>query len=311
MNKYADKIAITTGDPNGIGAEITIKALNLLNLPSKDIVIVSNSKVLNNYGSLENNYELIEIDYPEKIVPGEVSAAAGNFAYKALKKACEIRPRFIVTAPVSKEAINLAGYSYNGQTEILEHFLAHDGQKAEMLFVSKDFRVLLLSRHVALKKVSDIITKEFIIEKTERLRSYFQNKLFIKKPSFALCSLNPHAGENNLIGDEEGLKFLPAVEALRIRGINITNPLPADSLFAKAVQAYINNAKMPYDCYIACYHDQGLIPIKAAAGSKTVNMTIGLDIIRTSPGHGTAFDIAGKNIANPEAMIEAIKHCLY
>ena len=87
MNKYADKIAITTGDPNGIGAEITIKALNLLNLPSKDIVIVSNSKVLNNYGSLENNYELIEIDYPEKIVPGEVSAAAGNFAYKALEKA--------------------------------------------------------------------------------------------------------------------------------------------------------------------------------------------------------------------------------
>ena len=311
MNKYANKIAITTGDPNGIGAEITIKALNLLNLPAKDIVIISNSKVLNTYGRLENDYELIEIDYPEKVVPGEVSASAGGFAYRALEKACEIKPKFIVTAPTSKEAMNLAGFNYSGQTEVLEHFLAHDGQKAEMLFVSKDFRVLLLTRHVALKQVNDILTKEFIIEKTERLRSYFQNKLYIKKPSFALCGLNPHAGENGIIGSEEELQILPAVEALRKRGINITNPLPADALFAGAVSNYLNNQKMPYDCYIACYHDQGLIPIKAVAGSKTVNMTIGLDIIRTSPSHGTAFDIAGKNIANPESMIEAIKYCVY
>lgn len=311
MNKYANKIAITTGDPNGIGAEITIKALNLLNLPAKDIVIISNSKVLNTYGRLENNYELIEIDYPEKVVPGEVSDSAGGFAYRALEKACEIKPKFIVTAPTSKEAMNLAGFNYSGQTEVLEHFLAHDGQKAEMLFVSKDFRVLLLTRHIALKQVSDILTKEFIIEKTERLRSYFQNKLYIKKPSFALCGLNPHAGENGIIGSEEELQILPAVEALRKRGINITNPLPADALFAGAVRNYLNNQKMQYDCYIACYHDQGLIPIKAVAGSKTVNMTIGLDIIRTSPSHGTAFDIAGKNIANPESMIEAIKYCVY
>lgn len=311
MNKYANKIAITTGDPNGIGAEITIKALNMLNLPSKDIVVISNSKVLNTYGHINNNYEVIEIDYPHKVVPGEVLSEAGNFAFKLLEKACEIKPKFIVTAPTSKEAMNLAGHKFNGQTEVLEHFLAHNGQKAEMLFVSKDFRVLLLTRHCALKDVSTILTKEVIIEKVERLRSYFQNKLFIKKPSFALCALNPHAGENGLIGSEEEQVIIPAVEAVRNRGINITNPLPADTLFIGGVQSYLKNEKSPYDCYIACYHDQGLIPIKSVASEKTVNMTIGLDIIRTSPSHGTAFDIAGKNIANPDSMMEAIKYCLY
>ena len=311
MSNYANKIVITTGDPNGIGAEVTIKALNLMNLPARDIVIISNSKVLNTYGSLQNNYEMIEIDYPSKVIPGEVSAEAGEFAFRALEKACELKPKFIVTAPTSKEAMNLAGHHYKGQTEILEHFLAHDGQKAEMLFISKDFRVLLLTRHCALKDVSNLITKELLIEKTERLRSFFQNKLMIKKPNFALCALNPHAGEHGVIGTEEDEKILPAIEAVRKRGINITNPLPADTLFVKAVQSYLRGEKQMYDCYIACYHDQGLIPIKAVASEKTVNMTIGLDIIRTSPSHGTAFDIAGKNLANPESMIEAIKYCLY
>lgn len=311
MNNYQNKIIITTGDPNGIGTEVTIKALNLLNLPAKDIAIVSNAKIMNNYGVLNNNYEIIEIDYPHKIVPGEVSASAGDFSFRALKKACELKPKFIVTAPTSKEAMNLAGHHFEGQTEVLEHFLARNGQKAEMLFVSKDFRVLLLTRHCALKDVSNLITKEVIIEKTERLRSFFQNRLMIKKPSFTICSLNPHAGENGLIGKEEEEMILPAIEAIRNRGINITNPLPADTLFAKAMTNYLNGEKLPYDCYIACYHDQGLIPIKAAAQQKSVNMTIGLDIIRTSPAHGTAFDIAGKNIANPDSMIEAIKACLY
>lgn len=308
MNKYSEKIAILTGDPNGIGAEITIKALNMLNLPSKDIVIISNTKILNTYGSIKG-YEVIEIDYPHKIEPGVVSANAGDFAFRAIQKACEIKPKFIVTAPTSKEAMHLAGHHFNGQTEVLEHFLAHDGQKAEMLFTSRDFRVLLLTRHCAVKEIK--ITKEILIEKVERLRWYFQNKLLINKPSFALCALNPHAGENGIIGTEEDEIIIPAVEYLRKRGINITNPMPADALFIKGVRNYLNSEKSPYDCYIACYHDQGLIPIKAAASEKTVNMTIGLDIVRTSPSHGTAFDIAGKNLANPESMIEAIKTCLY
>lgn len=308
---YSNKIAITTGDPNGIGAEITIKALNLLNIPSKDIVIISASNVINMYGRLSNNYEILEVNYASKVKPGEISAEAGDFSFRLLQKACEIRPKFIVTAPTSKEAMNLAGHKYCGQTEVLEKFLAHDGQKAEMLFVSKDFRILLLTRHIPLKDVSKKLTKAYVIEKIERLRSYFQNKLYINKPSFAMCALNPHAGENGLMGDEEEKIILPAINAVRNRGINITNPLPADTLFIKGVQNYIRGEKSPYDCYIACYHDQGLIPIKSIASEKTVNMTIGLDIVRTSPSHGTAFNIAGKNIANPESMIEAIKYCLY
>lgn len=307
MSNYSEKIVILTGDPNGIGPEVTIKALNMLNLPSKDIVIISNEKILNKYGVLNDKFELIAVDYEGKIEPGVLSRDAGDFSFRCLQKACEIKPKFIVTAPTSKEAMHLAGHNFNGQTEVLENFLAHDGQKAEMLFVSKDFRVLLLTRHVALKDVE--ITKELLLAKVERLRSYFQKKLNINKPSFALCALNPHAGENGVIGKEEMDIFIPTVEMLRKRGINITNPMPADTLFVKGVQNYLKGEKMPYDCYIACYHDQGLIPIKAVASEKTVNMTIGLDIIRTSPSHGTAFDIAGKNMANPESMIEAIKAC--
>jgi 4-hydroxythreonine-4-phosphate dehydrogenase len=307
MSKYSEKIAILTGDPNGIGAEVTVKALNLLNLPPRDIILISSGKILNSVCKLYNNYEIINIDYNSPIRFGEITAEAGDFSYNCIKKACEIRPKFIVTAPVSKEALHLAGHCYNGQTEILEKFLAHDRQKAEMLFVSRDFRVLLLTRHVALKDVK--ITQDIIIEKVERLRYYFQNKLNIKKPSFALCALNPHAGENGIIGSEETEIILPTVEYLRKRGINITNPMPADSLFVNASKSYINGERMLYDCYIACYHDQGLIPIKTLASEKTVNMTIGLDIIRTSPSHGTAFDIAGKGIATADSMIEAIKTC--
>jgi len=308
---YSAKIAILTGDPNGIGAEITIKALNILNLPPSKIVIISNSKILNTYGKLNQPYEIIEVEYDGKVIPGEISKEAGEFSFRLLEKACEIKPQFIVTAPTSKEAMHLAGHNFNGQTEVLERFLAHDGQKAEMLFVSKDFRVLLLTRHLPLKDVSRTITKEFLIDKIERLHNYFQTKLNIFTPSFTLCSLNPHAGENGIIGDEEQIIMIPAVQKLRETGINITNPMPADTLFIKATQNYLKDEQMPYDCYIACYHDQGLIPIKSIASEKTVNMTIGLDIIRTSPSHGTAFDIAGKNIANPESMIEAIKACLW
>ena len=217
MNKYLDKITILMGDPNGIGPEITIKALNLLNLPTNNVVIISNSRIINHYGNLNNNYEIIEVDYDARIQPGKVAAEAGDFAFKCIEKACDINPKFIVTAPISKEAMHLAGHKFNGQTEILEHFLAKPNQKAEMLFVSKDFRILLLTRHVALNKVE--ITKELILEKTERLRSYFQNKLNIKKPSFALCALNPHAGENGIIGKEEEkyiiltLFYLPILES--------------------------------------------------------------------------------------------------
>lgn len=294
------KIAVTTGDPNGIGAEITVKALNKLDLPEDKIVIISNKKIIDFYGKLNRNYDIIEIPYEAEIEPGKVTKEAGEFSFLSVKKACETDAKAIVTAPVAKNALYLAGHRFNGQTEILQKYLAHNNQLAEMLFVAGKFRVLLLTRHVALKDIN--LTKEMVVEKITNLRDFFVTHLNISKPEFALCAFNPHAGEDGILGHEEIDILIPAVEELRANGINITNPLPADTLFIKALD---------YDCCIANYHDQGLIPIKTVAGDKTVNMTIGLDIIRTSPGHGTAFDIAGKNVADETGMIEAIKEVIY
>lgn len=305
-----NKIIITTGDPNGIGAEITIKALNKLDLPVGDVILVSNKKIIDFYGKLNKNYEIFEIPYEKSdILPGKITKQAGEFSFQSLKTACELKKKAIVTAPVAKKALYTAGYMFNGQTEILQKYLAHDGQLAEMLFVAGDFRVLLLTRHCALKDVT--LTKELVIEKVMNLRDFFVRKLGINEPKFALCGFNPHAGEDGILGFEEIEILQPAVEILRKSGIDITNPLPADTLFVNAAKSYINNTfENSFDCYIANYHDQGLIPIKTVAGAKTVNMTIGLDVIRTSPGHGTAFDIAGQNIADETGMIEAISACL-
>lgn len=304
-----DKIAITTGDPNGIGAEITIKALKKLDLPKNKIVLISNKKILDFYGKLDKDYEIIEIPYETKdIKAGEITREAGDFAFKSLLKVCEINPRAIVTAPTAKNAMYLAGHKFNGQTEVLQKYLSHDGQLAEMLFVANNFRVLLLTRHCALKDIH--LSQEIVSTKVQNLVKTFQKHFGINKPKFALCGFNPHAGEDGILGTEEKDILIPAVKELQAQGINITMPLPADTLFVNAAKNYFANKKDEFDCYIANYHDQGLIPIKTVAGISTVNMTIGLDIIRTSPGHGTAFDIAGKNIANPNGMIAAIKEVL-
>lgn len=310
------KIAITTGDPNGIGAEITIKALNKLGLNPENIVIISNKKILDFYGKLDKEYEIIEIPFNSEIKVGEVTKESGEFSFQSVKKACEIGAKAIVTAPVAKNALYLAGHKYNGQTEILQKYLAHNGQLAEMLFLAEDFRVLLLTRHVALKDIN--LTKDVVVEKVLNLKDFFNQHFGIKNPRFALCGFNPHAGEDGILGQEEIEILIPAVNELRHKGINITKPLPADTLFVDAAREYLattlgekfETTRPTYDCYIANYHDQGLIPIKTVAGDKTVNMTIGLDVIRTSPGHGTAFDIAGKNIADETGMIEAIKAVL-
>ena len=308
MNSYSGKIAITTGDPNGIGAEITIKALNKFDLPEDKIVLVSNKKIIDFYGRLKRNYEIVAVPYEDEIRAGKVTKEAGEFSFQALKKVCEMKPKAIVTAPVAKNALHLAGHIFNGQTEVLQKFLSHDGQLAEMLFVARDFRVLLLTRHCALQEIN--ITKELVEEKVLNLQKFFRTHFGINNPKFALCGFNPHSGEDGILGREEIEILIPAVKNLRAQEVNITEPLPADTLFVKAGRAFFNRQRCPYDCYIANYHDQGLIPIKTVAGDETVNMTIGLDIIRTSPGHGTAFDIAGKNIASEAGMISAIKAVL-
>ncbi len=304
-----DKIAITTGDPNGIGAEITIKALNELDLPQDKIVLISNKDVLDYYGKLDKKYDIIEIPFDKRdIKVGKVTKEAGEFSFQSLLKVCEIKPKAIVTAPVAKNAMYLAGHNFNGQTEVLQKYLAHDNQLAEMLFVANNFRVLLLTRHCALKEV--YLTKEIIVKKITNLVKTFNNHFNIPNPRFALCGFNPHSGEDGILGREELDILIPAVKELQALGVDISMPLPADTLFVKAGNHYFKGEKDDYDCYIANYHDQGLIPIKTVAGDKTVNMTIGLDIIRTSPGHGTAFDIAGQNIADPNGMISAIREVL-
>ena len=302
------KIAITTGDPNGIGAEITIKALNKLKLEKDKIILISNKKILDFYGKLDIDYEIAEIPFDAEITPGKVTAEGGEFAFQSILKSVEIKPEAIVTAPIAKNALYMAGHEFNGHTEIFQKYLAHGEQKAEMLFVAKDFHVLLLTRHCALKEVN--LDKDTVIAKITRLQDFFNTNLGIVAPKFALCGFNPHSGEDGILGHEEIDILNPAVKALRTKGVNITYPLPADTLFIEAAQCYYANKKLPYDCYIANYHDQGLIPIKTVAGDSTVNMTIGLDIIRTSPGHGTAFDIAGKNIAREDGMISAINALL-
>ena len=304
-----DKIAITTGDPNGIGAEITIKALNELDLPQDKIVLISNKDVLDYYGKLDKKYDIIEIPFDKRdIKVGKVTKEAGEFSFQSLLKVCEMKPKAIVTAPVAKNAMYLAGHTFNGQTEVLQKYLAHDNQLAEMLFVANNFRVLLLTRHCALKDV--YLTKEIIVKKITNLVKTFNNHFNIPNPRFALCGFNPHSGEDGILGREEIDILIPAVKELQALGVDISMPLPADTLFVKAGNHYFKGEKDDYDCYIANYHDQGLIPIKTVAGDKTVNMTIGLDIIRTSPGHGTAFDIAGQNIADPNGMISAIREVL-
>ncbi len=309
MNNYSEKIAITTGDPNGIGAEITIKALKKLDLPADKILLVSNRKVLDFYGKLDKDYEIIEIPFNSEINAGMVTKEGGEFSFQSLKKVCEMHPKAIVTAPVAKNALHLAGHIFNGQTEILEHYLSHDGQKAEMLFVAGNFKVLLLTRHCALKEVT--ISKDFVANKILNLKKFFKEHYQIQNPKFALCGFNPHSGEDGILGREEIEILHPVVAELRKLGVDISDPLPADTLFVKAAKDYLSKAQQPtYDGYIANYHDQGLIPIKTVAGDSTVNMTIGLDIIRTSPGHGTAFDIAGKDIADENGMISAIKEVL-
>ena len=169
------KIAVTTGDPNGIGAEITIKALNKLQLPKENIILISNKRILDYYGKLDTDYEIIEIPYDAQVLPGKILAKAGEFSFQALKKACEIKPDAIVTAPVAKNALYLAGHKFKGQTEILQKYLAQENQKAEMLFVAKDFRVLLLTRHCALKRVK--VTKELVTEKIKNLQDFFRSHL--------------------------------------------------------------------------------------------------------------------------------------
>ncbi|OGI21973.1 MAG: 4-hydroxythreonine-4-phosphate dehydrogenase PdxA [Candidatus Melainabacteria bacterium RIFOXYA12_FULL_32_12] len=316
MIKYK-KIAITIGDPTGIGPEIIIKSINSLDIPAKEYILIGNKEIFHKVSSkinqpLPDNLDIIDIPCDiSKISAGQPNIESGKLSYLALKKACQLAQnneiRAIVTAPLSKEAINMAGYHYSGQTEILQDYLGNKNEQAEMLFVARDFRVLLLTRHIPLKDVPQALTQDKIINTILALNKSLTKDFNTIKPRLAVCGLNPHAGENGLLGTEEQEIIIPAINKLKEKyNINIEGPFPADTMWNKAAKPYIEENPQPYQAYVACYHDQGLIPIKLLAMDFTVNMTINLPIIRTSPSHGTAFDIASKNIANYNSMKEAI-----
>lgn len=306
------KIAITMGDAAGIGAEIILKALKHLDDVS-NLLIVGNidifKKVENICGlNLPSNIEFFNIEYDtNKIKPQLENKYSGELAYLTLKKACEFVNNGyvdkIATAPLSKNALHLAGYKYSGQTEILENEIATDKQKAQMLFVAENLKILLLTRHVALIDIPKFITKENIVATTKILNDELINKFNIPNPNIAMCALNPHAGENGILGDEEIKIINPTINELKSNGINIEGAFSADTLIGKAVKEYRNPK---YDAYIACYHDQALSAIKSLGLDKVLNITIGLKALRSSPSHGTAFDIAYQNKAKYESMLNAI-----
>lgn len=292
MKKY--KIAITTGDKKGIGKEITKKALDILK-PNKEDVLIIGEKI-------DVDYDFLEVNEKNN----------GVFCYKSLELACSLALDGIIagltTAPVSKYELHNAGYQFNGQTEIIEKLLSHDNQKAQMIFIANNLKVMLLTRHCALNDIK--LTAEEVVYQTQILNDFLVKKYNIKNPKIGLCGLNPHCGEEGILGDDEIKTLRPAVKILNEKGINITQPISADALFARVGKEFLNKEKLSYDAILACYHDQGLCPIKALAFDSAINTTIGLDIIRTSPSSGTAYDIAGKGIANPDSMVCAIKLAL-
>jgi 4-hydroxythreonine-4-phosphate dehydrogenase len=276
------RIAITSGDPAGIGPEIAQKAADDSRVRAACDPVI--------YGPPPRT----------RFVPGVLSAEAGRAAYEticaAVRDAIAGTVDGIATAPVNKLAFSRAGLPWKGHTDLLAE-LTHSPRVA-MMFWSEPLKVVLATVHVPLADVPRLLTLELlggIIDLTAQALPRFG----IRRPRLALAGLNPHAGEEGLLGDEEARVLTPAVEAARSRGIAIDGPFPGDTIFGRATRG-------EFDAVIACYHDQGLIPVKLLAFGRAVNVTLGLPIVRTSVDHGTAFDIAGKGIAEPSSMVEAV-----
>ena len=277
------RIALTAGDPAGIGPEIVAKAAADAGLLAICEPVIFESKAA------------------EAIRLGEVSAAAGQAAYDTIVSAVAAAKRgevdAIATAPINKLAFARAGLPWKGHTDLIAHLCG--ARRVAMLFHAPQLTVVLITVHVPLREVPALLTPELIAD-TIRLTAESLPLFGIARPRLALAGLNPHAGESGVLGTEDDAVLAPAVAAARAAGIDIRGPFPADTVFGRA-------SRGEFDCVLACYHDQGLIPVKLLAFGQAVNVTIGLPIIRTSVDHGTAFDIAGKGVADAGSMIEAVK----
>ncbi len=298
-------IGITMGDPAGIGPEITAKALAQTSLYAPaDFLIIGDYRLFRRYQKkMPPHTKFLDIkNVSAHHAPiGKIDRACGKAAMEYLDVAIGLlkakKLSAIVTAPLCKEAVQLSNPSFKGHTEYLAQ--AFQIKNFDMMFVLDDLKVVITTRHIPLKDVASTLSRKLVrktIALTARsLQEYFR----IVDPKIAVCGLNPHAGEGGHIGQEEVCVIAPVIKKMRARFPGLQGPFAADTLF------YKENANR-YDAIIAMYHDQGLAPIKTSNFYKLVNFTIGLPIIRTSPAHGTAFDIAGKNKADPSSMCASI-----
>lgn len=320
-------VAMTMGDPAGIGPEICLltavhpevtekvrtfiigdftrleEAFGILREKGKFTVVPSLQKIQQvNEARFENNsiYVMDLNDVPEHLPWGELSAAAGQCAFDYLERAVKLAVdgsiAAICTAPLNKEAWKLAGIKYPGHTEALAELSG--SASSAMMLVNAGLRVVHVTTHVSLKKAIEMATKERILERI-RLTATSLAQFGVPNPRIAVAGINPHAGEGGLFGNEEEKEVIPAIEQARSEGLNVTGPLPPDSVYSRA-------AAGQFDVVIAMYHDQGHIAIKMLGFDTGINVTLGLPILRTSVDHGTAFDIAGKGIAREQSMVAAM-----
>jgi len=316
-------IGITMGDAAGIGPEVVVKALAVPEIYEicRPLVIGDASALAQAVKATQaavtlravddvqdarfevgtvDVLDLKNLDVPS-IAMGAVNRATGKAAVEYVERAVNLAVRHeihaIATAPLNKEAINLAGYHYQGHTEILADLTKTHNYA--MMLAAGALRVIHVTTHVAMREACDLINRDRVLN-TILLAHETLTAMGIPHPRIAVAGLNPHAGESGLFGREEQDHITPAIQEAVARGINAQGPLPPDTVFLKA-------AKTAFDIVVAMYHDQGHIPVKLLGFDSGVNITLGLPIIRTSVDHGTAFDIAGTGVANPTSMIEAIK----
>jgi 4-hydroxythreonine-4-phosphate dehydrogenase len=302
------RLAITVGDPAGIGPEVVLKALAAPELPPGEYVVYGPASVLRERASrfalrpLEDlPVRVVDVPLEGEVPLGVTSPAGGRAAaesvLRAARDALAGRVDGLVTAPLNKESLAAAGHHWPGHTEMLAEVAGVSD--VAMLFVGGTLRVALVTIHRSLRSVPDAITGAEV-ERVARLLNQELPRLGAASRRIAVCALNPHAGENGMFGREEIETIAPAVARLREEGLDVSGPFPADSLFARA-------ARGEFDAVLAQYHDQGLIPVKLASFGHAVNVTIGLPFVRTSVDHGTGFDIVRKGIAEEGSLLAAIR----
>ena len=305
--KEKSLIGITMGDPGGIGPEVILKALTSPEIrAAANYVVIGSEKVLSNISDrvLSDNISVLDLDnftvnnaLSHKPLPDSGKASV-EYILKGLDLAINGKIDALVTAPISKEAIKLAGYNYAGHTELLKEKTSVEN--VVMFMVGKGLRVSFVTTHLAVNEISGAINQENVFSTIQITATGLKTFFGIDQPKIAVCGLNPHCGDGDRFGTEERDVIIPAIERAQEMGINCHGPLSADTVFNKALNG-------EFDIVVVQFHDQGAIPIKMYAFDSGVNITLGIPVIRTSPTHGTAFDIAGKGIADPGSMIEAIK----